>query len=505
MRRIHIMGLKDQYFLGGHTMKFSKRIVSIALLIILALSAPILVNHVSPFDLNLEELQKVTKEFTNTLLHNLSRLTKDDSSRFSSPESLIDEAFNQTLPTINVAKALNIPDAEHVSALTDQLRRISTIAIKELIFTDPEELTWCACPNAPSDMRLALVVEIINDARKTRNPHTRLVYTSLAAGGLLFDYIVMSELVRYGFSNIRINLIDIQLLDLPDLDAIFKQAENIERTIKALPATAHTEWQRISPLQVHAEFLKDQALKHTSYLISFRHKLDALTQEEIRPHRRPIALKHYTHVDDYIARARRHPSERTDILLLIDPSTHLHPLKDSIGANAFAIQNGAHKKLKQSKETFVVFIPKTNIADIRLYSNVDFKNRLGIDPLSTLHDIISFAIRKTQFFTPNDYTSYLLNLIQEMTPQTATIFWISDAYLTLQDLVRDTLADKKTAAVYDLAYPTPLRTYPMINKINPITYPNSDVVTTNIGAALIMDNYKPLALSPRNWALNGPQ
>ncbi len=69
--------------------------------------------------------------------------------------------------------------------------------------------TWCIrCPEASLIKRLSLILLLLQKVQAKFNPGDHIVYTAFASGGLMQDYLTLSELVRLGYKNITINLID---------------------------------------------------------------------------------------------------------------------------------------------------------------------------------------------------------------------------------------------------------------------------------------------------------
>lgn len=72
-------------------------------------------------------------------------------------------------------------------------------------------LLWCGCAQAPLPIRIRLAMRILDSVvRRFGRTDEQLIYTSHASGKLLQDFIVIAGLIELGYSNIIINIIDIE-------------------------------------------------------------------------------------------------------------------------------------------------------------------------------------------------------------------------------------------------------------------------------------------------------
>lgn len=72
-------------------------------------------------------------------------------------------------------------------------------------------LTWCGCAQAPLPMRIRLAMRVLDSvARRFVYTGEKLVYTAQGAGKLLQDFIIIAGLIELGYSNLDINIIDIE-------------------------------------------------------------------------------------------------------------------------------------------------------------------------------------------------------------------------------------------------------------------------------------------------------
>lgn len=68
------------------------------------------------------------------------------------------------------------------------------------------QIGWCACENAPTQQRLALIEKIVKNAEQS--PSADLEFTDVGAGRLLQSYLMMDELLKRDYDSITLNLID---------------------------------------------------------------------------------------------------------------------------------------------------------------------------------------------------------------------------------------------------------------------------------------------------------
>lgn len=521
-------------------MNTKRLLLSLSALIAIGLTFKIMPmqSEAAPFTLDKEGLENVCKDLfkkTRQLIKEASAGTRYtmrpnlSETEAQANKSTINRVITQALSEVNVSKALKNAAPEQVAALTAQLKRITEAVIFER-YTKPADLKWCSCDNAPEYMRVALVVHIANDARKERDLNKRIVYTSIASGSMLLDYLIVSELIHYGFKNIQVNAIELGLLDIPEIQAIINQANTAEKKqldlvaqhTASYPGDFPTGWLKASEQQYHAENLLNDALNSRSYFLAFERKV----KEKADPKGIKVESNHYDHMGDYIARAKKYDFEKTDILILVDPSSDIYPLKNSIGAQAFALQfstNSDASYFDMMDHSLILFMPSTGLNDMKLYSNINFEYLDSQDLMRNVYEEISELIYEAQDVAavrrnanlPFHYNSFIINKAHEKFGDQGTnaenqaaknpyedeyadlkVYWLSDAYLALQDVVRDGLSNVNTAAVYEIAYPIKGRPNPILRRINASQYQNEDVITPNIGAALQESGYKLIQPSP---------
>lgn len=118
----------------------------------------------------------------------------------------IKQTIKKTVQTIEHYLAL-IKDTLNPEAAS----RIANIrASGTLLFDKPKELDWCGCEASPLEKRIVLIMRMVQDILKHHpNKEQPLIYTSLASGNLLQDYLFIAELQHQGYTSIDINLIDL--------------------------------------------------------------------------------------------------------------------------------------------------------------------------------------------------------------------------------------------------------------------------------------------------------
>ncbi len=358
-------------------------------------------------------------------------------------KDLIDNAIQMALKTVDISPALQKKDASEIKALKNQLDRILHRAFTELnVLPKESALHWCTCPNAPFPLRIALIVRVVNDARKEKNPNEYLGYTSIAAGALLLDYLIVAELIEYGFKEIQVNFIEPEILDLYDIDILATKAEK-----------------QVKEPSAHESFIN--ALNASMYLSTFKEKINALAQQKIAPRSDrldPITIDSYRHETAYIDRARQYKSERTDILMLVDAAGFLYGVKDPIDAHGFVITRTSPDKNNpvwyRNINQFIVFLPSSGPQNITSYSNIELNTH---PDMKNLYDKVVEVIRaNTSPYSVSNIFRKVVTLVQENNDSLKKsskspfyVLWISEAYLVLQDIARQAM--NPSGAVYVLS------------------------------------------------------
>lgn len=68
------------------------------------------------------------------------------------------------------------------------------------------QIGWCACENAPTEQRLALIEKIVKNSERAESQD--LEFTDVGAGRLLQSYLMMDQLLKRDYGSITLNLID---------------------------------------------------------------------------------------------------------------------------------------------------------------------------------------------------------------------------------------------------------------------------------------------------------
>ncbi|MBS1988369.1 hypothetical protein JST56_05225 [Candidatus Dependentiae bacterium] len=72
-------------------------------------------------------------------------------------------------------------------------------------------LAWCGCSQAPLPMRIRLAMRVLDSVvRRFVYTGEKLVYSAQGSGKLLQDFIIIAGLIELGYSNLAINIIDIE-------------------------------------------------------------------------------------------------------------------------------------------------------------------------------------------------------------------------------------------------------------------------------------------------------
>lgn len=391
-------------------------------------------------------------------------------------------------------------------ALKLMLERIITSALTELILKDiSESLDWCTC--IPEYKRITLALLVINEAReKYPNENQRSVYTSLASGSLLQDYVILSELLR-SHTNILVNIID---LDYPDVPALAKEDLNID-----------------SPHDLHILEMKNKQ-ERTADIDSFKIKIaQVISTKESSNYNFEVHV--YQTAYEYIARVKQSPSEKSNILILTDPSAGAFGTADFPSlANVIQIWEDQEKN-----PIFTLYVPRHHGVQLYKLTGLLYADEpLTVAPktMQYLYNQLLPLIVQTganKNYTPRLVQAFLdrtmlkesvtdevlakigfphlmevranmrkqalkdgyagNDLLNPLTPiklanMPVLLSWGSDAHISFQDLVWDALAPN--AIVYELYAVDPVKDNVENNKIikvNIETYKKEDVITPNSG------------------------
>lgn len=383
------------------------------------------------------------------------------------------------------------------------LERVLVSALIELILQDTgESLSWCECHAEYKRITFALLV--INEVReKFQNNNKRIVYTSFASGSLLQDYVILSELLL-SHTNMLVNFID---LDYPDVPALTK---------KDLRAK--------EPRSLHVMEMKNKQ-ESADMLDSFKIKIaQVISEKRLGSVGYKFDVNIYQNVYDYIARVQKNPDEKSNILIMVDPSV------GSFGMEDFpSLANVINVWIDEEEfPVFTIYTPRHHGAS--LYQAIESANPEIIESLrGQLVQLITTAGANKNYsagltnafldkvmISGQQITDEVLissfpqlmekrselkkqaladgytgdNLLQPLTPVKLgdvdiLLSWATDAHISFQDLVWQGLAPN--AVVYEFYAIDPTKSDDENNKIikiNPEVYKKQDVIVPNSGRSL---------------------
>jgi len=195
----------------------------------------------------------------------------------------------------------------NMNQFRNMMTRVMTNCFIEFALKDQnKKMNWCTCIAEPK--RIALVILMATDARNSFAVSKKLIYTSFASGGLMQDYLLVSELFET-FTDIDVNLIDLVYPDVLTLKAVKKQEEKIKREKKKGYSAR---------------------LEHMDSLIKFHESAQLIDMFKTRIAQQ-ISLKNknkqyhfevtvYDNGYQYAQYAQKNPDEKSDILYLTDPA-----------------------------------------------------------------------------------------------------------------------------------------------------------------------------------------
>ncbi len=424
--------------------------------------------------------------------------------------SIVDSVIAQiSMSSLKFGKTTSWKQLEQDEVLKQVLARMIAAALIELVLNDGSEpLEWCTCTAEYKRITLALL--IVNELReKFENPTERIVYTSFASGNLLQDYVALGELLL-SHNNILVNLID---LNYPDIPALAKK--NLKK------AEAHN---------LHILEMKSQQ-ESAEMIDSFKVKIAQVISERRwgNNEKAHFDVSVYQNAYEYIFRAKTNPQEKSNVLVMVDPSVFSYAIADYPSmANVINVWID-----QETKPVFNVYLPRHQGTHLyQLKDNVDPKivqylqNQLLQLMVSTgaskqytgnftnalLNKTISFGKQITDPVLATAFPRLMQrrvelreealqegsvdnDLLQPLTPVklgdvSVLLSWGTDAHISFQDLVWDALAPN--AVVYQLYANDPNKTNDANNKIikvNPEMYKKVDVVIPNAGRAS-EDKYK---------------
>lgn len=421
----------------------------------------------------------------------------DDNIRF------IKETVNNVINTTTMDSMQFDPKAKAMQEqiLKGMLERMVANAIIESILQDiSKSLSWCTC--TAEYKRITLGLLLVNEIReKFPDKNQHIVYTSLASGSLLQDYIVLSELLL-SHTNFLVNFIDLEYPDIPAL------------AIKDLRAE--------KPGNLHLLEMKTQQ-ESADMIDSFKIKMaQVISEKKSNNEDYNFEVNIYQNAYEYIARIHKNPDEKSNVLILVDPSV------GSFGMSDFpSLANVINVLIDQTTEpVFTIYLPRHHRAHLYQLKDIDApkimqylqgqlialiaktganKNytprlvRAFLDKVIISEQITDEVLAKDfplimqaranlkQLMFEEGDENYVVDLLQPLTPvklgdKPVLLSWGTDAHISFQDLVWDALAPN--AIVYQLYATNPTELSDendQIIKVNPEEYKKTDVVIPNAG------------------------
>jgi hypothetical protein len=125
-----------------------------------------------------------------------------DVAQVVTPKNLLRSRTGLKMPPLNTMKL------QHLDIGLNEIRvRMGNIdGLTEHQMLSGSQIGWCACDNAPTEMRLALIDDIVNQSIQNGCDH--LEVTDVGAGRLLQTYLMTDQLLAADCKAITINLID---------------------------------------------------------------------------------------------------------------------------------------------------------------------------------------------------------------------------------------------------------------------------------------------------------
>ncbi|GEM_PF-5657042 len=432
----------------------------------------------------------------------------------------IAQACAQEVKNYPLETSLENASLENIALVRSALEGILYLAINTFF---EYRLSWCDCQ--PFEKRIALALRIVFDIRQRYAPTDHIVYTSLASGSLLQDYIIIKYLKNSGFNSLEINFIDPGYLDTYQLNQLTKFAKTSfakehasflsqlfpqEILWKASETTEEKAATKATTEKV-AEAINPSigigaSLSNTAAYLFFKKEIEALG----------ISIKTYDSAYSYIARvtgpSKSAEAEKTDVLVMADVDTFIYTsppypseaeiialeLRESTQENEPTEEDDDEEEPFIKAPSFMIFVPRDR--GIQVYTNKDlrrFRRKLGImnDAQKLLAEIVT-RVGAQQKYSPlliQEIIKKFKVLEKNLGGPAFSIAWYSDPHLAFQALIKDSLRDAKTAIVYILSEPNPLEKWrgkTEVQKINPAQFLQSDVIQTQKGRILVDDHFK---------------
>lgn len=205
-------------------------------------------------------------------------------------------------------------------AIKDEVMYLVLQAKKHLLKLDAQPLSMCHCHPLP--MRIRFIMKLVRDIQRTFTRDHNLTYVSMASGELLQDFLTIQALVRRGYTNIAVDFIDIEYVQV---SSMYKSAAERDERRKKLMQTVEEirkkrrEGKLITKDESELETAYDQ-LVHFEAVERFMLKIaEVMSVVEKRNREAPvsIAVNHYDSVLNYLTRPAAHPA---DVIVMVDPN-----------------------------------------------------------------------------------------------------------------------------------------------------------------------------------------
>lgn len=331
------------------------------------------------------------------------------------------------------------------SGLFEKLTEVEEIRIikgKEVVI--PTALTTCHCISFAK--RIAFNIALFYDILKQfPNKTEKLVYTTMASGGLWQDYLVIQALIWAGYTNIHLNLIDLyypdawRLRELQDLEIL------------------------------HVDFIKKYMLTYLEQIELLRLRLLTDASQVYAQSGTTVAVEThvYKNAYEYMDKTKEHAYERTNVLVMVDVEIQIPEIIQNFPslANAirFSLKDPTGNQPYPYNHTFV-FLPRNK--PIQLYQ-LDL-TQLNLDKSSQTMTLLKTAQQELielarvsgatrrytgKFFLgmdnlPHKYYTKALWIVDVPNTEPYYAMFASDIFITFQDMLFDALAPN--ALVYTL-------------------------------------------------------
>ncbi|MEX0849176.1 MAG: hypothetical protein WD055_03015 [Candidatus Dependentiae bacterium] len=193
--------------------------------------------------------------------------------------------------------------------------------------------TMNSCECIPMADRISYSFILADDIRKKfPDPKQRIVITSFASGLLLQEYLLLTLLKKYGYTNIALNLVDLGYPDPISLQRIIKQTgpENAKRAIKhykheviraaglqgADPDEKYKWINENKTLFPELAELIDPGAFDSGY--GYQKALEHL--KELVPN---VTVNTFRNMHEYIDLAQKRPDLKADVITIVDPDLNV--------------------------------------------------------------------------------------------------------------------------------------------------------------------------------------